>query len=217
MTPDRNGEDTRRPLILVVDDVPKNIQLLGSLLGGEGYHIAAAVSGEKALEMSRDLLPDLILMDIMMSDMDGIAVCRELKRSPDTAEIPVIFITAKTEKDDIILGLGEGAVDYITKPFNAIELLARVRTHLRLKVSLDVQKRLVADLKEALAKVKLLSGLLPICSHCKKVRDDSGYWKQVEEYVASHSEVTFSHGICPDCLRKYYPKYADGTDGDREE
>jgi len=140
-----------------------------------------------------------------MPEMDGFDVCRELKKNPATKDIPIIFLTAKSEIDDIVKGLRYGAADYVTKPFNSIELLARVKTHLDLKFAIDAQKDLVNKLSRALATVKLLSGLLPICSHCKKVRDDKGYWSQVEKYVSDHSEARFSHGICPDCIVTHYP------------
>ncbi len=217
MSPEPENTITGRPLILLVDDVPKNIQLLGTILSGQGYHIAAATDGDKAIEMCAELLPDLVLLDILMPNPDGLEVCRILKKSDITKEIPVIFITARTEQEDIIRGFEAGGVDYITKPFNTVELLARVKTHIELKASVDAQKKIVGELKKALSSVKVLEGLLPICSHCKKIRDDQGYWKQVDEYVESRTEAVFSHGICPDCLNRLYPKYADRVDGEKKE
>jgi len=100
-----------------------------------------------------------------------------------------------------------GAVDYVTKPFTASVLVARVRTHLDLKMIQERQAKTITSLEEALAKVKLLSGLVPICAHCKKIRDDKGYWNQIEVYISEHSEADFSHGICPDCVHELYPDY----------
>ena len=118
--------------ILIVDDVPANIQFLGKLLKAEGYKIAPAANGKKALEMIRKVKPDLVLMDVMMPVMDGFEACRQMKASAEMKDIPVIFLSARTESDDVITGFKLGAADYITKPFNAEELIIRVRNHLEL-------------------------------------------------------------------------------------
>jgi len=125
-------------LIMIVDDLPDNLQVLASYLSEDGYEILAAGSGARALALVRNRKPDLVLLDIMMPEMDGFAVCRALKADTDTSDIPVIFITARTETDDVVQGLRLGAVDYVTKPFKPAELLARVRTHLELKTSRDL-------------------------------------------------------------------------------
>jgi signal transduction histidine kinase len=122
-----------KPVILIVDDVPKNIQVLGTLLNQMDCELAVAMNGQQALDTVARVKPDLILLDVMMPVMDGHEVCRRLKKADETKDIPVIFITAKTEIDDITTGFELGAVDYITKPFIGNELLARVKTHLSLK------------------------------------------------------------------------------------
>lgn len=119
--------------ILVVDDISKNLQLVGTMLRNEGYHVMPATSGPQALERAHAQPPDLILLDLMMPEMDGLEACQRLKAEPLTRQIPVIFLTASNEMDHLMKGFEAGAVDYITKPFNAPELLARVRTHLELK------------------------------------------------------------------------------------
>ncbi len=119
--------------ILVVDDISKNLQVVGTILRNEGYHVMPATSGLQALERVSAQPPDLILLDLMMPEMDGLEVCSRLKADPFTRQIPVIFLTASNEMDHLMKGFEAGAVDYITKPFNAPELLARVRTHLELK------------------------------------------------------------------------------------
>jgi signal transduction histidine kinase len=123
--------------VLVVDDVPKNLQVVGTMLRNAGYAIMPATSGAKALEGVRVQLPDLILLDLMMPEMDGLEVCRRLKADPLTQAIPVIFLTASNEMEHLVKGFEVGAVDYVTKPFNPPELLARVRTHLELKHARD--------------------------------------------------------------------------------
>lgn len=128
----------RKRLILIVDDLPENLQVLAGHLIEQGYEILAATNGPRAIALVRNRKPDLILLDIMMPDMDGFAVCAELKADEHSADIPVIFITARTDTEDVLHGFELGAVDYVTKPFRATELLARVRTHLELKASRDL-------------------------------------------------------------------------------
>jgi two-component system, sensor histidine kinase and response regulator len=125
-------------VILVADDVQQNIQVVGTMLREAGYSIMPATSGAAALQRVEKKKPDLILLDFMMPEMDGLEVCRRLKADPATRQIPVIFLTASNEMEHLVQGLQAGAVDYVTKPFNPPELLARVRTHLELKQSRDV-------------------------------------------------------------------------------
>ncbi|MGV3522594.1 MAG: hybrid sensor histidine kinase/response regulator [Candidatus Sericytochromatia bacterium] len=129
--------ETQAPVILVIDDQAQNLQILSTTLRAAGYQVAAANSGPTALRILEKRLPDLILCDIMMPEMDGYAVCRQLKSQTATQDIPLIFLTAKTESEDILLGFEVGAVDYVTKPFNTGELLARVKTHTELKRARD--------------------------------------------------------------------------------
>lgn len=120
-------------MILIVDDLPENIEILGTVLRNNKYRVAVAMNGEEAVSVSRSLLPDMILLDVSMPGMDGFSVCKILKDDPSTAKIPVIFLTAKVESYDIVTGFSLGAVDYITKPFKAPELLMRIKTHLTIK------------------------------------------------------------------------------------
>ena len=122
-----------RSRVLVVDDIPKNLQVVGAMLRSDGYELMAATSGAQALEGVRHQVPDLILLDLMMPEIDGLEVCRRFKADPAIRSIPIIFLTASNEMEHLVQGFEAGAVDYITKPFNAPELLARVRTHLELR------------------------------------------------------------------------------------
>jgi two-component system, sensor histidine kinase and response regulator len=128
---------TANPLILIVDDIPKNLQVLSSILNLEGYQIAFAANGKESITVLETTTPDLILLDIMMPGMDGFEVCKFIKADIRLKNIPIIFITGKAEQEDIVKGLNLGAVDYITKPFNATELISRVKTHIELKKSRD--------------------------------------------------------------------------------
>ena len=125
--------ENKKHKILIVDDTPKNIQVVSSLLGKEGYSLGFATDGKKALEAVANKEYDLILLDVMMPILDGFETCKVLKSNPLTASIPIIFLTAKVEEESITKGFSLGGVDYITKPFNSSELLARVKTHLKLK------------------------------------------------------------------------------------
>lgn len=134
--------------ILVVDDTPANIQVLSSTLKEKGYQISVATSGPQALGIVARLRPDLILLDVVMPEMDGFETCRRLKESDASKDIPVIFITARTETTDIVRGFEAGAVDYVAKPFNTYELLARVNTHL----TMDQLRRSLAGKNAELAR-----------------------------------------------------------------
>jgi DNA-binding response OmpR family regulator len=198
--------------ILVVDDTKENLKILANALGNEGYRVRPALSGPVALEAAKTEPPDLILLDIMMPGMDGYQVCRALKRDPLLKDIPVIFISAMDQVADKIKGFQAGGVDYVSKPFQTEEVLSRVGTHLYLrKLQQDMEIKnarlteLNRDLQKALSEIKTLQGIISICSHCKKIRNDNQIWEQVEAYISDHSEAQFSHGICPDCLRKFYP------------
>ncbi|PIE01450.1 MAG: response regulator [Acidobacteria bacterium] len=182
--------------ILIVDDEPKNIQLLGTFLEENKYHIEFAMNGEEALDWLEKRSFDLILLDVMMPGLDGYEVCRRVKANPKLNHIPIIFLTAKVETDDIVKGFELGASDYITKPFKPQELLARLRKEVELKT---------------------LRGLIPICAKCKDVRNDEGTWTQIETYIESHSKALFSHGICPKCMDELYAEqgwYKKKKDGD---
>ncbi len=119
--------------ILIVDDVPDNIRILGTILQQQGYRVNGAKSGLKALELAAKKNPDLILLDIMMPETDGFEVCQRLKADPETQDIPVIFLTAMDQVQDMVKGFQLGAADYITKPFNTPELLVRIETQLKLR------------------------------------------------------------------------------------
>jgi two-component system sensor histidine kinase/response regulator len=134
------SNESDRPLILVVDDVSRNLKVLAQILREEGYKISIANSGSRALDMVNARLPDLILLDVMMPEMDGFEVCRQLKAAEPSKDIPVIFLTALAEVENLVKGFECGAVDYVAKPFNRAELLVRVNTHLQLK---QAQKEII--------------------------------------------------------------------------
>ncbi|MCP4720154.1 MAG: response regulator [Desulfobacteraceae bacterium] len=201
MEPNRSHKN-----ILIVDDTPENLTVLRQILNEQGYRVRPALSGEIALKTIQADLPDLILLDIVMPGMDGYEVCTKLKADKATRDIPVIFISALKEIEDKMRSFSKGGVDYISKPFQAEEVLARVKTHLTLYSLLNRLETQNIELKNALDEVTQLQGLLPICASCKKIRDDKGSWNILETYIEKHSEASFSHGMCPDCAKKLYGK-----------
>src|SRR5438045_9324789 len=135
--------------ILVIEDEPANIQTLSTILKERGYNINIATNGRQGLEVLERIRPDLILLDIMMPELDGFETCRRIKASIAWREIPIIFLTAKTETADIVKGFELGAVDYVAKPFNSHELLARVNTHLTIDRLARQNERLLLNILPA--------------------------------------------------------------------
>ncbi len=209
--------DVYQASIQIVDDDSANLDVLTLMLAEQGYEVRAATNGSVALRAIRTDPPDLILLDIMMPGMNGYEVCEQLKVDKHSRDIPVIFLSALYETLDKIKAFSAGGVDYITKPFHEAEVLARVNVHLtlrRLQQKVEDQK---AQLQASLDKVKLLSGFLPICSHCNKIRDDKGYWADVAVYIRDHSEAKLSHGICPDCVKEFYSEFYKEPDGQEQD
>jgi len=188
--------------ILIVDDQPNNLRVLFTYLQARSMKVLIADSGKRAIDQIERQPPDIILMDVMMPGMDGFETCRRIKRNKRLSDIPVIFMTALTDMKDKLTAFSAGGVDYVTKPFQQEEVLARITAHLTIR---DLQQQLISKnkrLEKMLQEVKTLRGILPICSKCKMVRDDKGYWQQVELYVAEHTEAEFSHSYCPSCRKK---------------
>lgn len=199
----------KRTKIIIIDDNKVNILLAVAILKKSDYEIRTAMDGFEGLKLIKEFNPDVILLDIMMPGMSGIEVCRKLKTDDDYfdfKDIPVLMVTAKVEDSDLEEALEAGATDYIKKPISEIELSSRVRNAVREVEYLNELKKTNAELQKALDEVKTLSGLLPMCSHCHKVRDDKGYWNDVEVYISNHSDANISHGLCPDCISKLYPE-----------
>jgi CheY-like chemotaxis protein len=211
--------------ILVVDDSQDNHLVLKHFLHSAGYTevegVRSATEAFRRLGMETSDVEgkgvDLILMDIVMPDINGIEACRRIKAVERLRDIPIIMITAKTETEDLEAGFAAGAIDYMAKPVNRVELLARVRSALALKRESDDRRlreqelaKKNEELEQALKEVKVLRGFIPICAACKKVRDDQGYWQEVEAYISERSDTQFSHGICADCAKKLYPDLFQG-------
>lgn len=191
--------------ILVVEDESIIAMDIKISLQGLGYDVIATVpSGELAIEKVEGDKPDLILMDInLKGEMDGIETAEQMR---SRFRVPVVFLTAFADEKTLGRAKITGPFGYITKPFEEIDLRVAIEIGLY-KAKLEAEReRLITELQEALAKVETLSGLLPICAWCKNIRNDKGYWQTVEQYISERSRAEFTHGICLDCAKKYFPK-----------
>jgi DNA-binding response OmpR family regulator len=197
-----------RPRILIVDDEPINIQVLERALVNK-YDICSANNGYEAIRQVKEQKPDLILLDVMMPDLNGFDVCKIIKSDENFADIPILFLTAMDTISGEVTGLQLGGIDYLSKPVNFDLLNLRVRNHIELKKrsdyireQRDIVNRQNEELEAALARVKRLEGIIPICMYCKKIREGNDVWKQLEQYICEHSEALFSHGVCPHCAEE---------------
>ncbi|MDH4318470.1 MAG: response regulator [Desulfobulbaceae bacterium] len=212
-----NSKDNE--LILVVEDEGIIALDIQSRLMRLGYNVPEiAVSGEAAVALARKLQPDLVLMDITLSGaMDGVEAAAKIKELWDT---PIVFLTANADDATFERAKNIAPHGYVLKPFEERELhiaidVALYKSKVEKKLNdyreslesiLNEREMLIVDLRQSLKQVKILSGLLPICASCKKIRDDKGYWNRLESYLSEHSNVEFSHSVCPDCVEKLYPE-----------
>ncbi len=198
--------------ILVAEDDVVSRKVLTTFLEKWEYEVIAVDDGQKAIdELKKDDAPNFAILDWMMPEKDGTEICQWIRQQKKGEFSYIILLTAKTEKDDIVEGLSSGADDYVTKPFNKSELKQRVKAGERL---LNLQSQLnskIDELEDALKNIKQLQGIIPICAWCKKVRDGEKYWQNVEDYITSHSNSDFTHGICPDCLEKEKSKIVNNN------
>jgi CheY-like chemotaxis protein len=186
--------------ILIAEDDPVSSRILTASLLKWGHEVVSTANGSEAWEQLQ--LPDsplLVILDWMMPGMDGLEVCRNVRQCQRIISPYIILLTANHGVEQLVMGMEAGADDYLTKPYNRDELRVRINVGARI---VELQTRLaerVQELEAALDQIKQLEGILPICSYCRKVRDDRDYWQSVESYVSTHSQTKFSHGICPSC------------------
>jgi phosphoserine phosphatase RsbU/P len=195
--------------ILIAEDDLISRMMLQALLEKWGYEVEAAADGNEAwVALQRADSPRLVILDRIMPGIDGVELCKRTRELPQQNPPYIILLTACGNKADIAEGLRGGADDYVSKPFDNEELSARLEVGRRvIKLQKSLSDR-VKELETALAHIKKLQGILPICCFCHKIRDDKESWQQIESYMTEHSEAVFSHGICPDCLKAQYPELA---------
>lgn len=189
--------------VLIVEDEPVDRRHLEAALQTWGYKVITTKDGLEALEVWQIEKPSVALVDWLLPGMDGLTLCRTIRSKPELGNPYIIILTARSATDDVVEGLGAGADDFLKKPYDQAELRARISVGERV---LELQGRLtqrVTELEEALAQIKVLQGIIPICMYCKKVRNEADYWERVEAYVSKRSHAQFSHGICPECMREW--------------
>jgi DNA-binding response OmpR family regulator len=186
--------------VIVADDDPLFRRLLTRSLCRWDFTAEVAPDGRQALDtLLQATEPCIALLDWVMPGLEGPDVCRRLRNDSQPHLVYLILLSGKGSRDDIVAGLQAGADDYMVKPFDQQELYARLQVGVRVLTLQQSLASRVQELADALARVKQLQGLLPICCYCKSVRTDDNYWQTVEHYFAEHTEVQFSHGICPSC------------------
>lgn len=198
--------------ILVVEDDANVSAVLGARLETYGYQVCAtADTGKKAIQASAACKPDLVLMDILLKgQMNGIEAAEQINRQQN---VPIVFLTCLNSDEIMDRAIQTNPYGYIVKPYDYGELRTCIAVALTKYQSARERERLIRKLQKALQEVKRLSGLLPICAACKKIRDDSGNWHPIEDYIANHSEADFSHGVCPTCAKKLYPEIFQAPKG----
>jgi len=189
--------------VLVAEDDPLVLYLLERLLAVE-YEVVTARDGAKAWKILRQKDgPRLAVLDWQMPGMHGNEICRRARQLPETPMYLLLLTATRKSSADVLAGFDAGADDYITKPFDGDELRARVAVGRRvLQLQQSLAER-VTELQEAMLSVRKLEGLLPICSWCKRIRNDQNYWEQLEQYLSEHMGATVTHGICPECCAKW--------------
>jgi phosphoserine phosphatase RsbU/P len=187
--------------VLIADDDQFSLKLLEHILGSCGLEIETCRDGEEALAsiLAENDAPHVAILDWNMPGLDGVEICERLKKHANKPHTFLLMLTGRDDRADIVRALQSGADDYLAKPAHKDELRARVMNAVRMvDLQLTLARR-VTELEEAMTNVKLLQGLLPICTYCKNVRNDDNYWQKVDAYFSEHSELRFSHGICPHC------------------
>ncbi|HLJ78680.1 MAG TPA: response regulator [Acidobacteriaceae bacterium] len=188
--------------LLIAEDDRVFCRLLRDLLEPE-YDIVTANDGDHAWEvLQSEGRPRMAVLDWMMPGLEGPSICRKVRAHSATALTYLLLVTARESIKDVVAGLEAGADDYVTKPFDPQVFRARLRVGKRIVELQSALAERVDELQDALARVRVLQGLLPICSYCKRIRDDRNYWQQLETYFTEHSDATFTHGVCPDCYEK---------------
>ena len=202
--------------VLVADDEAVSRTIVGAMLKKAGYPVIFANDGNQAWrELDCDDPPALALLDWEMPGLQGPDVVRRLRERQAAAPTYVILLTSRDTSADIVQGLRAGADDYVTKPANEDELIARVSVGARVvQLQMALAER-VRSLEEALANVKALQTLLPMCAYCKSIRNDQNYWEKVETYFTQHSNVSFTHSYCPSCYERYLRPELEALEGAR--
>ena len=186
---------------LIADDDLVTAAAISASVSGWGFDVVVAHDGLDAMhQLMAHPPPELAIVDWEMPGLDGPEICRRIRADAARDRLYLLLLTARSSPTDIVAGLEAGADDYLVKPVNLSELRARLHVGVRVATLQERLANKVAELQATLDKVRQLRGLLPICSYCKRIRNDENYWERVEVYVTEHSDAKFTHGICPSCL-----------------
>ena len=189
-----------RSKILIADDEPVTRAAVKKVVTRRGWEVVVCDNGhDAAAQFDLANPPDVAVLDWMMPGLDGSELCQRLRKKKVRAYL--IMLTGRTRPEDLVQALASGADDYVRKPFDWSELIARIKVGVRVSVLQRQLDEKVCQLQASLANAKQLGGLLPICSYCKRIRDDRDYWNGLEHYISSHSDAKFTHGVCPSCMR----------------
>lgn len=230
---DHEMPDSFHALVLLVDDQAfVGDAVRRALAGQEDMDLHYCPDPFAAVELAEKLKPTVILLDLVMPQMDGLSLLRRFRANASTAQTPIVVLSAEEEAQTKSDAFAQGANDYLVKLPDVIELRARIRYHSRAHlVRLEREEAYIAlrisqhelvrkntelslmneELKKAFAEVRQLQGLLPICCSCKKIRDDKNYWHQIDSYLSEHTDVIFSHSLCPDCYAKVMKEWNDNN------
>ena len=196
---------------LIADDDPATATAISRNVAAWGFEVIVAHDGNEAWEcLSSHPPPSLAILDWEMPGLDGPELCRRLRADPTRSHMYLLLLTARSSPTDVVKGLESGADDNLVKPVDMNELRARLHAGVRV---ISMQERLankVAELQAALDKVRQPHGVLPICSYCKRIRNEQNDWERIEVYVTEHTDTTFTHGICPTCLDAAMAEFTNG-------
>jgi DNA-binding NtrC family response regulator len=202
--------------ILLIEDSAEDAQLVLEMLDDRGYDYVLKRTDRlsSGLRLLEEEFFDVLLLDLGLPDSAGFDALTQIRNQ--APPLPIIILTGLSDEALAVKAISLGAQDYLVKGNFAADALYRSISHSIERQRLETEReRLILELQEALSKVKQLSGLLPICASCKQIRDDKGYWTQVEVYMSEHTEIDFTHTVCPECTKKLYPEYYDAIWGDK--
>ena len=202
--------------IMLIEDSAEDAQLVREMLEDRGYDYVLKRTDRlsSGLRLLEEEFFDVLLLDLGLPDSAGFDALTQIRNQ--APPLPIIILTGLSDEALAVKAISLGAQDYLVKGNFATDALYRSISHSIERQRLETEReRLILELQEALSKVKQLSGLLPICASCKQIRDDKGYWTQVEVYMSEHTEIDFTHTVCPECTKKLYPEYYDAIWGDK--
>ena len=199
--------------ILIAEDHYVSRHLLERNLTNWGFTVVSAEDGETALRiLDSEDAPPIAILDWIMPKLDGAEVCQRVRAIKNRPYVYLLLLTAKSQKEEVAAGLEAGADDYVIKPFDPDELRARLKVGQRVVNLERTLAKKVNDLEKAIADVRKLKELLPICMYCKSIRDDKDYWHHIEEYIHSETGTDFTHGICPKCMARMQKQLEEGAE-----